>query len=122
VLETEMKLMPLVVLGLAVLASSSASAGKPCLRVGYIHNWDAVDDKTIIVEDDWRKKFRVKLIGVCNDLKFHHALAFRAISGTQLSCLGVGDQVISHEFGIGNEPCTVTQIEAYSPEINRAAH
>jgi len=85
------------------------------LRVGYIYGWNAINDKTIIVEDDWRKKFRLSLIGVCNDLKFHHALAFRAIGGTQLTCLSPGDQVISHEFGIGSEPCTVTQIEAYTP-------
>ena len=109
-----MKVVLLVVAGIAALVSGTASAGKPCLRVGYIRNWNAIDDKTIIVEDDWRKKFRLSLVGVCNDLKFHHTLAFRAIGGTQLSCLEVGDQVISHEPGIGREPCTVTQIEAFT--------
>ena len=110
-----MKRMPLVAAGFVVLASSSAFAGKPCLRVGYIHNWEAVNDKTVIVEDDWRKKFRLSLIGVCNDLKYHYVLSFRAIGVTNLSCLEVGDQVISHEMGIGGEPCTVTQIEAFVP-------
>jgi hypothetical protein len=101
---------------LASVASALAS-DKPCLRVGYIHNWEAASDKVIIVEDDWRKKFRLSLIGVCNDLKYHYVLSFRAIGGTALTCLSVGDQVISHEFGIGREPCTVTQIEAYTPEM-----
>ena len=38
---------------------------RPCLRVGEIHNWDVQNDRTLIVEDNWRKKFKVQLMGAC---------------------------------------------------------
>jgi hypothetical protein len=110
-----------LVLALAAAAGTSpASAARVCLEVGHIYNWSAIDDRTLIVEDDWHKKFRLKLIGVCSNLKFHESLAFKSPGSLDISCLSPGDEVITREFGMGPEHCGVTRIEAYTPEMERA--
>jgi hypothetical protein len=120
--ELAMKKALLLAVALAAIAPTSALAQKACLRVGYIRNWDAPNDKTIIVEDDWYKKFRLSLMGACHAIKFDRHLAFKAIGGSDLSCVGIGDQVISNEFGAGPERCAVMRIEAYTPEMEKADH
>jgi hypothetical protein len=105
---------------LTAAGASPAWADRPCLEFGYIYSWKAITDRTLIVEDNWHKKFKLKLIGVCNNLKFHERLAFRSPGATDLTCLSPGDEVITREFGTGFERCAVTSIEAYTPDMEKA--
>lgn len=107
---------------LLALAPLPANAQHPCLRVGYIWNWRTINNRTLVVEDNWHQKFRVGLIGICNNLQFHERLAFDSVGGMRLSCLEPGDEVISRDFGTGPERCAVTHVELYTPEMERADH
>ncbi len=40
----------------AALVSTTAFAQTSCLRQSQIYNWNALDDRTVIVEDDFHKK------------------------------------------------------------------
>ena len=115
-----MKLSVFALAALVVASASPASADRPCLQFGYIYNWTALNDRTLIVEDNWHKKFKLKLIGACSNLKFHEQLAFRSPGSLELSCLAPGDDVITREFGTGPQRCAVTTIETYTPEMERA--
>jgi len=118
-----MKKALLLVAVLVAIAPASAEAQRACLRAGYIRNWEAVNEKTIIVENDWSGKFRVGLKGACHDIKFHRPLSFKVFGGDDLSCVQVGDQVISHDFNEGPlQRCIVTHIETYTPEMEKADH
>jgi hypothetical protein len=115
-----MKKIFLTGLALAAVLATPAFAQKACLQVDSIYSWTALDDKTLIVEDNWHKKFKVKLIGVCSNLKFHNALAFKSVGGMGISCLTPGDDVISHDFALGPQRCGVTSVDAYTPEMEAA--
>jgi hypothetical protein len=110
----------LTVAALAALSPQAASAYGDCLRVGYVHNWTAKDDRTLIVEDDWRKKFKLQLMGYCTNLPWHERLAFKAFGGTELSCLTPGDEVITREFGTGVQRCVIRHIDEYTPDMEKA--
>ncbi len=105
---------------LSVLSLPASAQPRACLRVGEIYNWNALDDKTLIVEDNWHKKFKLRLIGTCYNLKFHEALAFKAIGGLEISCLSPGDQVIQHDFAMGPSRCAITSIDYYTHEEEAA--
>lgn len=105
----------------AVLSAGdpAAAAQGRCLRVGEIWNWDALNDKTIIVEDNLHYKFKLNLIGTCYSLKFKERLAFRSIGGLSISCLEPGDQVIARDFGMANR-CSIIKIAPYTAEMEKA--
>ena len=81
-----MKKLLLAGLTVTTIAATPAFAQRACLQIDSIYNWNAVDDKTLIVEDNWHKKFKLKLIGACYDLKFHEALAFKSVGTAGIGC------------------------------------
>ena len=110
-------------LALVVMATATATpavAGRACLRFGYIYNWNALNTRTLIVEDEWHKKFKLGLIGICDDIRYHERLAFQSRGSLALSCVSAGDEVITHEVGLGPSRCAVTSIEAYTPQMEAA--
>ena len=110
-----------LILALAVAASTSpAAAERACLQFGRIYNWNVINDRTLIVEDETHKKFRLKLIGGCANLKFHESLGFESPGSTAISCLSPGDEVVTREFATGRQDCAITHIETYTPEMERA--
>ena len=102
------------------LLSQAAWAQRNCLEVGQISSWKVLNDKTLVVEDNFRQKFKLKLIGFCSNLNYHERLAFRSIGGLDISCLQPGDQVIDHSFGTGREVCSITKISPYTREMEQA--
>ena len=105
---------------LVALMPTASFAQHPCLRLGQIYNWKALNDKTLIVEDQVHRKFKLNLVGVCSDLQWHQSLAFRSIGGSDISCLERGDTVISRELGIGAARCAITNIEPYTADMEHA--
>src|SRR5215469_1182502 len=113
--EFHMRKTLLAAAALAALAPQVVFASQDCLRVGYIHNWKVVNDRTLIIEDNRRKKFKVQLMGFCSNLPWHERLAFKSFGGTELSCLTPGDQVITHDFGTGPQRCAIRHIIEFTP-------
>ena len=110
-------------LALAVLAativSGPAFAGGQCLRQANIYNWKALDNRTVIVEDDFHKKFKLSLLTDCLQMQYHEQLGFRTFGGSQLACISKGDQVVAAS-PIGPQHCPIKNIEIYTAEVEKA--
>jgi len=117
----KMKLQPLALAGLAFLAAvPAANAARPaCIRNIDIYNFNAPNDRTLIVESIRHVKYKVSFIGTCQSLSFKEQIAFKTPGSTQLSCLSKGDQVISRDFGM-RQTCTISDIQLYTPEMQAA--
>jgi hypothetical protein len=104
-----------------VSATAPALAQNKCLRVGQIYNWTVLNDKTLVVENDFHDKYKLYLLGTCQSLRFKEQLAFRSIGGISISCLTPGDQVIARrDFGGMSNRCSITKIEPYTAEMEKA--
>src|SRR5215469_7735710 len=106
--------------GAAMLIASPVFANPSCLELGQIYSWKTIDNKTLIVEDNWHQKFRVSLMGWCPELPYKERLGFKVFGGTQLSCITRGDEVISSEYPMGHFHCPITTIVLYTPEMENA--
>src|ERR1700744_4109820 len=103
----------------ATLFSAPALAATPCLQQSQIYSWDALNDRTLIVEDMRHQKFKLNLMVSCQHLQFHQRLGFKTFSNTALACLEKGDEVISGTE-IGPQMCPIKSIEAYTPDMEKA--
>lgn len=102
------------------LVIASAHAQPACLQVGRIWSWKPLDKKTLIVEDELHRKFKLGLAGYCPALPFKLDLGFKSNGGISgLDCLGKGDDVISHDTGIPYT-CTIMSIVPYTAAMEQA--
>lgn len=115
-----MKTFALLIGGALLFAATPALASSTCLRLDSIYSWDASDNKTLIVEDNWHNKFKVSLMGYCPSLTFKERLAFKSFGGTALSCISAGDDVFTRNFGSGGQRCPIRKVEPYTPEMQKA--
>lgn len=106
-------------IGLGLLVSTPALADPSCLEISQIYNWKAPDNKTLIVEDNWHHKYKLSLMGYCPNLTWRQRVAFKSIGGTELSCLGKGDEVDVRGWGIPAR-CPITNIVPYTPQMEQA--
>jgi hypothetical protein len=109
-----------VLAGLAALLATPAFADSKCLELSQIWSWKAVDNKTLIVEDNWHQKFKVSLMAYCPNLLFKENLGFKVFGGTGLSCVSKGDQVIDRDHPAGTYRCPISDITPYTPEMEKA--
>jgi hypothetical protein len=103
----------------ALADETTPAAPQVCLRVSEIWNWKALDNQTLIVEDNSHQKFKLNLMGYCTGLTFKQTLGFKSIGGTDLSCLTPGDYVFSHVMSM-SQRCPIKTIEVYTPEMDKA--
>ena len=110
----------------AVVLAGIAGLGAPaqsqpdCLQIGRIWSWKPLTRRTLIVEDEMHRKFKVDLMGYCPALPFKLALGFKsngAVNG--LDCVRRGDEVISHDIG-SRYTCPVMSVTPYTPAMERA--
>jgi hypothetical protein len=107
-------------LALALLAAAPASAVPSCLQIGQIWNWNAPDNKTLIVEDNWHQKWKLSLMGPCINLTFKERVGFQSIGGFDgLTCLTKGDNVTIRNPGFPQR-CPITNIVPYTPQMEAA--
>lgn len=99
--------------GAAMLAASPAAADT-CIRQNDIWNWSSINDKTLILENHRHQKFLVKMIGTCGNFRFHQSLVIKSHSGFGISCVGMGDDVITHEVGMRGT-CAITSVVPFTP-------
>ena len=110
--------LAIAALALALAAGQARAAGM-CLREANIYNWNAPNDRTVIVEDDFHNKYKLTLMSPCINLQYKLRLGFRTFGGTGLSCVSRGDEVIASS-PIGPQRCPITKIEPYTPEMEKA--
>lgn len=119
-----MKRTVLVLAALAAFAvpanaqpGSLASAQRACLQFGEIYDWNALNNRTLIVEDNLHRKFRVSLLGYCPNLTFKERVGFRSRGAMRLTCMSPGDSVVVNNMGAGFQRCPIKSIEAYTPAM-----
>ncbi|MBS0272824.1 MAG: hypothetical protein JSR55_00145 [Proteobacteria bacterium] len=106
---------------LAALAVTPAFAAPGCLQVGQIYNFKALNDKTLIVEDNFHNKFRVALLGICPGLTFKEGIGFKTFGPhTSLTCVSSGDSIITRNIGTGRQRCAIQKVEPYTAEMMKA--
>lgn len=92
---------------------------RACLQIGRIWSWYAPDNRTLIVENDTRKKFKLDLMGTCPGLTFKNTIGIRSPGGSYLSCVTPGDSVFFHDIGMSMR-CVISKISHYTPEMEKA--
>lgn len=102
------------------MAQSSGAAPTACLRFGEIYDWKAQDNRTLIVEDNLHKKFKVSLMGPCPSLTFKERVGFQSRDAMRLTCMRPGDNVIVRNMGSGAQRCPIRSVVAYAPAMQKA--
>jgi hypothetical protein len=111
-----MRKLLLITAALAAMASPAAAAtggGTTCVRHNDIYNWSALNDKQLVVENYRHQKVLLKLIGTCYGFKFRETIAFRNRGGSELDCIGAGDDVFVRDMGTGGR-CAVVSVSPYT--------
>ncbi len=110
----------LLAAGLLALMSGSAFANQTCLEIGQIDSWKVIDNKTLVIQDEFHNRFKAELFGNCQSLAFKERLAFKSMGATQMSCLSKGDDVIVRNIGTGGQRCPIKSIVPYTPDMEKA--
>lgn len=110
-----MKRTILLAAGLAAfIAGPAAAQSNECLRLDRILNWHVVNDRTMIVEDESHRQFRLDMLGTCPELAWQERIGFKVVGGTELSCITRGDQILTRGPGsLG--PCSIRSITLLPP-------
>lgn len=88
-----------------------------CLQNNRIWEWNAVNDRLLIVTDREYHRYIVRLNGGCIGLSSYALNALRFKSWTSLGCVQHGDQVIYNAPGLGRLNCFIDQVEPYSDAL-----
>ena len=92
----------------------------PCLRQRNIYDFKTVPgNRSLIVTDLARKRYRLNFMGVCSNLQYHLGLGFKTHGVGTLSCVSKGDQVVMHDV-VGPNWCVIKDIQAQTPELDKA--
>ena len=92
----------------------------PCLQQINIYSFDPVPgNRSLIVTDRARKRYRVNFMGVCGGLQFNMGLAFKTRGAGRLSCVSRGDSVI-HRDPAGPPECIIRSVEWQTPALDKA--
>ena len=126
-----MKASIVLAAGIAVLLATPALAQngdqwksnhterQACLQVGRIWSWRAPDNRTLIIESDTHKKYKIDLMGYCPGLTFKETIGLRSPGGSYLSCVSPGDTVFFHDVGMSMR-CVINKIAPYTAEMEKA--
>jgi len=83
----------------------------PCLRQRNIYDYQVVPgNRSLIVTDTSRQRYRLNFIGQCYNLQYQFGLAFRSRGVGTLSCIAPGDEVIKRD-PVGPPQCIVKSVE-----------
>lgn len=104
----------------AIAQPAAPPAEPPCLRQRNIYDFKTVPgNRSLIVTDLARKRYRLNFIGVCYNLQHHLTLGFRTRGVGTLSCVEKGDSVLQNDV-VGPNSCIVQSVEYQTPVLDRA--
>ena len=88
-----------------------------CLQNNRIWQWNAVNDRLLIVTDRSYHRYIVRLSGGCIGLSTYALTALQFKSWMSLGCLGRGDQVIYNAPALGRLNCFINDVQPYSDAL-----
>lgn len=92
----------------------------PCLRQRNIYDFKTVPgNRSLIVTDLARRRYRLNFIGVCYNLQHHLTLGFRTRGVGTLSCVEKGDSVLQNDV-VGPNSCIIQSVEYQTPALDKA--
>lgn len=92
----------------------------PCLRQRNIYSFDIVPgNRSLIVVDLARKRYRLNFLGVCPNLQFNITLAFQTRGVGTLACVQKGDAVYQND-PVGFGQCIVRDVQYQTPAMDQA--
>lgn len=96
------------------------SQDPPCLRQRNIYSFDTVTgNRSLVVTDIARKRYRLNFVGVCPNLQFNIGLAFQSRGVGTLACIQQGDVVYQNDpVGIGQ--CIVRDVQYQTPAMDQS--
>ena len=100
--------------------AAPAPSEPPCLRQGYIYDFQNVPgNRSLVVTDLARKRYRLNFVGVCYNLQYHLGLGFKTHGVGTLSCVAKGDQVVMRD-PVGPNWCVINDIQYQTPALDQA--
>jgi len=76
-------------------------------------------NRSLIVTDLARKRYRLNFIGVCYNLQYHLGLGFKTRGVGTLSCVEKGDSVLLRDV-VGPNSCIIQSVEYQTPALDKA--
>ena len=99
---------------IALHGSSSSAQNTPeeraCLQNNRIYGWTVVNERGLIVNDLYGRRFSVDLSSGCVGLT-NATLALRFITATNLGCLMRGDRISFRAPALGRMSCFVNDVQ-----------
>ena len=92
----------------------------PCLRQRNIYDFKTVPgNRSLIVTDLARKRYRLNFMGVCYNLQHHLTLGFKTRGVGTLSCVEKGDSVLQNDV-VGPNTCIIQSVEYQTVALDKA--
>ena len=91
-----------------------------CLRPINLYDFKPVPgNRSLIVIDQFRKRYRVNFMGVCYNLQYHLGVAFKTRGAGNLSCVSKGDSVIIRD-AVTPGPCIIKDVQYQTVALDQA--
>ena len=123
---TRILLIALLTCATAPAFAQSSQPPKPipneaaCLRPINLYSFSPVPgNRSLIVVDLSRQRYRVNFMGVCYNLQYHLGVAFKTHGTGQLSCVSKGDSVIVRDQ-VTPGPCIIKDVQYQTPALDQA--
>jgi len=101
-------------------ASKPVPNGPACLRPINLYDFKPVPgNRSLIVMDQARQRYRVNCMGVCYNLQYHLGVAFKTRGTGQLSCVAKGDSVLIRDE-VTPGPCIIKDVEYQTAALDQA--
>jgi hypothetical protein len=98
----------------------SVPSGPACLRPINLYDFKPVPgNRSLIVIDQARQRYRVNFMSVCYNLQYHLGVAFKTRGTGQLSCVAKGDSVLIRDE-VTPGPCIIKDVEYQTVALDQA--
>jgi hypothetical protein len=101
-------------------APARAAGAQQCFNVRSVHNFHAVNDRTVLVEVGTRRMYELQIVGVCPEIDWTQKLAIRTTGGSSWICRGMeAELVVPSPSGVercpvvGTRELTPAEVQAY---------
>ena len=92
----------------------------PCLRQRNIYDYQVVPgNRSLIVTDLSRQRYRLNFMGRCYNLQYHLGLAFKSRGVGTLSCIERGDEILMND-PVGPNQCIIQSVELQTRVLDQA--
>ena len=94
--------------------------GPACLRPINLYDFKPVPgNRSLVVIDQARNRYRVNFMGVCYNLQYHLGVAFKTRGAGNLSCVSKGDSVLVRD-AVTPGPCIIKDVQYQTVALDQA--